>query len=160
MWGNDKRAGGSAKPASGVESLIGQRTVIRGDIEFAGGLHVDGQVIGTLVADPNGDGTLILSDKGVIEGQVRAPHVVINGRITGDIYASERIELAANARVHGNIHYKVLEMAAGAQVTGQLVRTDEPLKQLPAPAASTDGADAVELPPPARATNGKGKGAP
>jgi len=160
MWGNDKRAGGSAKPASSVESLIGPRTVIRGDIEFAGGLHVDGQVIGTLAADPNGDGTLSLSDKGVIEGQIRAPHVVINGRITGDIYASERIELAANARVHGNIHYKVLEMAAGAQVTGQLVRTDEPLKQLPAPAASTDGADAIEEPPPARATHAKGKGAP
>jgi cytoskeletal protein CcmA (bactofilin family) len=162
MWGNDKRGSGPAKPASSVESLIGQRTVIRGDVEFAGGLHVDGQVHGTLVADPNGDGTLMLSDKGVIEGQIHAPHVVINGRITGDIYASERIELAANARVHGNIHYKVLEMAAGAQVTGQLVRTDEPLKQLPAPATeSPTAAEAVASDhSPARAANGKGKAAP
>lgn len=161
MWGSDKRGGGAAKPASSVESLIGQRTVIRGDIEFAGGLHVDGQVHGTLVANPSGDGTLMLSDKGVIEGQVRAPHVVINGRMTGDIYASERIELAPNARVHGNIHYKVLEMAAGAQVTGQLVRTDEPLKQLPGPVAEAPVTESAEAgPPPARAANGKGKATP
>jgi cytoskeletal protein CcmA (bactofilin family) len=168
MWGNDKRGGGAARPASSVESLIGQRTVIRGDIEFSGGLHVDGQVHGTLVAEPSGDGTLMLSDKGVIEGQVRAPHVVINGRITGDIYASERIELAANARVHGNIHYKVLEMAAGAQVTGQLVRTDEPLRQLPAPVAEATSeatseavaADVASESPPSRSANGKGRSAP
>ncbi len=162
MWGSDKRGGGAPRPANSVESLIGPRTVIRGDVEFAGGLHVDGQVHGSLVADPSGDGTLMLSDKGLIEGQVRAPHVVINGRMNGDIYASERIELAANARVHGNIHYKLLEMAAGAQVTGQLVRTDEPLKQLPAPSAqATPPAEATASdPPPSRATNGKGKVAP
>lgn len=148
MFGSDKRAG--AKPATSVESLIGPRTVIRGDVEFAGGLHVDGQVIGTLVADSSGDGTLMLSDKGVIEGEIRAPHVVINGRVSGDIYASERIELAAQARVHGNIHYKVLEMAAGAQVTGQLTRADEPMRQLPAPPAEATAAAA------SASTNGSG----
>jgi cytoskeletal protein CcmA (bactofilin family) len=149
MFGSDKRAG--AKPATSVESLIGPRTVIRGDVEFAGGLHVDGQVIGTLVADPGGDGTLMLSDKGVIEGEIRAPHVVINGRVSGDIYASERVELAAQARVHGNIHYKVLEMAAGAQVTGQLTRADEPMRQLPAPPAEAPAAA-----PASAGTNGSG----
>lgn len=158
VWGSDKR--GASRASASVDSLIGQRSSIRGDIEFSGGLHVDGLVRGTLVADPAGDGTLMLSDKGAIEGEIRAPHVIINGRVTGDIWASERVELAANARVHGNIHYKVLEMAAGAQVTGQLVRTDEPLKQLAPPAADAaeSGGDAEAVPQAARASNGKGKG--
>jgi cytoskeletal protein CcmA (bactofilin family) len=161
VWGSDKRNAAS-RASAGVESLIGNRTSIRGDIEFAGGLHVDGHVKGTLVSDPAGDGTLIVSDKGSIEGEIRAPHVVVNGRVTGDIWASERVELAANARVNGNIHYKVLEMAAGAQVTGQLFRTDEPLRQLPAPsaiAAETDQTEdvAAHQQTASRATNGKTK---
>lgn len=136
MFGSDKRKS-QARPTSSVDSLIGQRSVIRGDVEFSGGLHVDGQVHGSLNAAADSDGTLILSDKGRIDGEVRAPHVIINGEVNGDIYASERLELAAQARVTGNIHYKVLEMTAGAQVTGRLLRTDEPLKQLSGPALDT-----------------------
>lgn len=136
MFGSDKRKN-QARPTSSVDSLIGQRSVIRGDVEFSGGLHVDGQVHGSLNAAADSDGTLILSDKGRIDGEVRAPHVIINGEVNGDIYASERLELAAQARVTGNIHYKVLEMTAGAQVTGRLLRTDEPLKQLSGPAPDT-----------------------
>jgi cytoskeletal protein CcmA (bactofilin family) len=74
----------------------------------------------------------------VIEGEVRAPHVVINGNLKGDIIASERIELATQARVQGNIYYKLLEMAAGAQVNGQIVREEEPRKQLPKPVAAIE----------------------
>ncbi len=64
---------------------------------------------------------LTLSDQGSIEGEVRAPVVVINGQLTGDVHAAERVELAANARVQGNVHYRVVEMSAGAQLTGRLI---------------------------------------
>ncbi len=71
---------------------------------------------------------------------MRAPHVIINGTMKGDVMASERVELAAQARVVGNVHYKVLEMAAGAQITGRVVREDQPRKQLPKPDAKPDEA--------------------
>ena len=85
-----------------------------------------------------------------MEGEVRAPHVIINGVMKGDVIASERVELAAQARVHGNVHYKVLEMAAGAQITGRVVREDEPRKQLPKPepkadVAAGDGESAIDV---------------
>ena len=67
---------------------------------------------------------------------MHAPVVVISGRMTGDIHAGERIELAANARVNGNIHYKVVEMAAGAMITGRLIHADAPLAQLTGPEAA------------------------
>lgn len=126
MFGNDKK--GANRPAFNMETLIGAGCTIRGDVSFAGGLHVDGTIIGTVVADGAGEGMLVLSDKGRIEGEVRAPHVVINGQLRGDVVALERIELAAQARVEGNIYYKLLEMAAGAQVCGQIVRQEEPQK--------------------------------
>jgi len=129
MFGNEKKTGG--RPAVNVETLIGAQTSIRGDVNFKGGLHIDGMVSGALLADPDSDAVLVLSESGTIEGEVRAPHVVINGTLRGDIYASERVELAAHARVTGNIYYKLLEMAAGAQVNGQIVREEEPRKQGP-----------------------------
>lgn len=160
MFGIDRKPGAS-RPSASVESLIGTRTEIRGDMSFAGGLHVDGRIHGVVSAD-GGDAVLMLSEKGQIHGEVRAPHVVINGEMNGDIYASERVELASQARVFGNIHYKVLEMAAGAQVTGQLVRTEEPLKLLTAPPPLSDEAHALAARAngnAARAHNGSGKAA-
>ena len=132
MFGNDKKHG--HRPALNVDTLIGAQCTIDGEVTFSGGLHVEGTIKGTVAAEAGVEAVLMLSDKGRIEGEVRAPHVVINGQVRGDIVASERIELAAQARVEGNIYYKVLEMAAGAQVCGHLVRDDEPRKQLPRPA--------------------------
>ena len=45
----------------------------------------------------------------------------MNGRVNGDIMASERVVLGAKARVQGNVHYGVIEMALGAEITGKLV---------------------------------------
>ncbi len=50
----------------------------------------------------------------------------MDGTLEGDIYASDRVELAARARVKGNIHYKVVQMAIGAQVNGTMVYEEKP----------------------------------
>ncbi len=120
----------TVRPSTDIDTLIGARTTIRGDVHFSGGLRIDGRVIGGLIADA-ADAVLMVSDQGVIEGGVNAPHLVINGRIIGDIVASERIELAAQARIDGNITYKLLEMAAGAQINGRIVRDQPAAKTTP-----------------------------
>ena len=119
-----------------VETLVGPRAVIRGDVSFSGGLYVEGTIYGKVTAEDGSAAVLTIADDGHIEGEVRAPVVVISGRMTGDIHAGERIELAANARVNGNIHYKVVEMAAGAMITGRLIHADAPLAQLTGPEAA------------------------
>ena len=136
MFGNERKAGPRAP--SSVDTLIGAGTTIKGDLTFTGGLHIDGTVIGAVVAEAGTDAMLMLSDKGRVQGEIRAPHVVINGTMQGDIVASERVELASQARVTGNIRYKLLEMAAGAQVNGQFAREEEPRRQA--------GAKVEELP--------------
>ena len=116
-----------------VETIIGAHTQITGDISFSGGLAVDGRVVGSITAADPQNGTFILSEKGHVEGEVRAPQVYVNGELEGDIVAAQKVELAANARVHGNIYYRTLEMAVGAQVNGRIVHEDDPPKQLPKP---------------------------
>ena len=123
-----------------IETLIGPHATLRGDVSFSGGLYVEGTIYGKVVADDGSAAVLTLSEDGRIEGEVRAPVVVISGTMTGDVYASERVELAANARVQGNIHYKVVEMAAGAMITGRLIHAEAPLAQITGPAGESSPA--------------------
>ena len=136
MFGSSKPA--NNRPTHTIDTLIGAKTKIKGDVTFSGGFRVDGAIVGSVIADGAPDAVVTISDQGSVEGEVRAPHVIINGTMRGDVVASERVELAAQARVFGNVHYKVLEMAAGAQITGRVVREDEPRKQLPKPEAKSE----------------------
>lgn len=119
MFGGNNTKGGDTV----VDTLIGRQTEILGDVRFSGGLHVDGKIKGKVVAE-NGNkaASLSVSENGAIEGDVRVPNIVLNGRVTGDVYATERVHLASKARVNGNVYYKILEMEAGAEINGQLVR--------------------------------------
>lgn len=119
-----------------IDTLIGPQVTIRGDVVFSGGLYVEGHIQGKVIAETGERAVLTLAEQGSIEGEVQVPVVVINGRMTGDVHAFDRIELAAKARVQGNLHYKVVEMSAGAQLTGRLVHADA----LPAGSPSHDGA--------------------
>jgi cytoskeletal protein CcmA (bactofilin family) len=141
MFGGEKSK--PVRTSSGdVETLIGARVTIRGDVHFSGGLYIEGAVHGAVVADEgNTEAVLTLSENGIVHGEVRAPHIIVNGQLDGDVYASERIELGARARVQGNIHYKVVEMAAGAMITGRLIHGDAvPPRQLPRPAEAGEPA--------------------
>lgn len=124
--------GPKKRKAGKINTLLGQQTEIQGDIRFSGGLHVDGTVKGNVSADNDGRSMLSLSESGVIEGAVSVPYVVLNGTVAGDVYSSEHVELAAKARITGNVHYNLLEMAVGAEVNGQLVHAHEPAETPPA----------------------------
>ena len=104
-----------------IDTLIGRHSSVQGDVEFAGGLHVDGRINGSVRASPGTSASLSVSEHAIVEGSVEAPHVVLNGRVHGDIFGSERVVLGAKARVHGNVHYGVIEMELGAEISGKLV---------------------------------------
>ena len=117
--------GGSGGKSVGVDTLIGRQTEILGDVRFAGGLHLDGKIKGSVISTPGDKSAMLsVSETGVVEGDVRVPNVVLNGTVTGDVRATVRLSLAAKAKVTGNVHYKVLQMEPGAQINGQLIYDD------------------------------------
>jgi cytoskeletal protein CcmA (bactofilin family) len=134
MFGNGKR-NGNGHAVAAITTLIAEGTMIRGDVEFAGGLHLDGFIEGAISAE-GADAVLTLSDKGRVTGEIRTSNAVINGTVRGDIVIGERLELASSARIEGNVYYKVLEMAAGAQVNGQMIYQPDPPRQLSGPEAA------------------------
>ena len=107
-----------------IDTLIGPQVTLHGDLVFSGGLYVEGRIHGKVIAEEGTPAVLTLAEQGRIEGEIHVPVVIINGELQGDVYASERIELAAKARVLGNVHYKVVEMRAGATLTGRLIHVD------------------------------------
>ena len=104
-----------------VDTLIGAKTRINGDVEFTGGLHLDGYINGNVRGDSGPGAFLSVSQQGCVEGSVVAPDVILNGIVKGDIEASGRVELGSKARVLGNVQYSVIETAVGAQINGRLI---------------------------------------
>ncbi len=104
-----------------IDTLIGAKTRINGDVEFAGGFHLDGHINGNVKSELDSGATLSVSAEGCIEGSVIVTNIVLNGIVKGDIEASDRVELGPKARVLGSVHYTTLETAVGAQINGKLI---------------------------------------
>jgi cytoskeletal protein CcmA (bactofilin family) len=108
-----------------VDTLVGANSKINGDLNFAGGCHIDGIVKGNVSADSDSNSALSVSEDGKIEGGVTVPYVVLHGIVRGDVFATQRVELGPTARVIGNVYSNLIEMAIGAEINGKLVHQPE-----------------------------------
>lgn len=113
------------KPQNRIDTLIGAETVVRGDVDFSGGLRVDGVIYGNVSENGSKPGTLVLSEHGRIEGAITVSHAVINGNVLGPVKVGEYVELQAKSRVTGDVRYKTLEMHIGSVVEGKLIYLNE-----------------------------------
>jgi cytoskeletal protein CcmA (bactofilin family) len=104
-----------------IHTLIGDGTRIKGDLHFDGGCHIDGVIHGNVIADKDPDAFLTISEDGFVDGSVRVPRVSLNGKVQGDVHASQTVALGATAKVVGNLHYDLLEMTSGAEINGKLI---------------------------------------
>jgi cytoskeletal protein CcmA (bactofilin family) len=110
-----------SQPVETIDTLVGSGSILQGDLEFTGGLRIDGHIKGHISAQDTNKGTLVLSESGVVEGDINVPHVIINGTVNGNVVSTGHVELQASAKVTGDIHYKTVEMELGALLNGSLV---------------------------------------
>ena len=103
-----------------IKSLLADGSQIRGVFTFTDGLRVDGEVIGNIRASDASPSILVISESARVVGEVRADHVIINGRVEGPVSATTLLELQPKARIEGSVTYKALEMHQGAVITGPL----------------------------------------
>ena len=106
---------------SNNHTLISRATKVIGDLHFTGELQLEGKVTGNIIAEDEKDAKLVIAETGVVEGEIRVPIVVVNGKVIGNVYSSKHLELAAKGNVTGTIHYHSIEMVKGAQVNGSMV---------------------------------------
>jgi cytoskeletal protein CcmA (bactofilin family) len=122
MFGRSKKQA----PISGkIDTLVARSATVHGDVEFSGGLHLEGRIVGNVrgqvAAGTQEACTLWISEAGTVEGIVDVPSVVINGSVVGDVVATERVVIGPQARISGNVQYGAIEMALGGEVSGKMM---------------------------------------
>jgi cytoskeletal protein CcmA (bactofilin family) len=117
--------GRKGRRPTAIQTLIGENTRIEGDLHFVGGCHVDGRVNGSVKADNDPDAYLSVSENGTVQGHVTVPRLALSGTVEGDVVVAEKAELGPTARVIGNVHYSLIEIAAGAEINGKLIHVAE-----------------------------------
>jgi cytoskeletal protein CcmA (bactofilin family) len=110
---------------SNNHTLISRATKVVGDLYFTGELQLEGKVTGNIIAENEKDAKLVIADTGLVEGEIRAPVVIVNGKVLGNIYSSKHLELATKGNVVGTVHYHSIEMVKGAQVNGSMINTQQ-----------------------------------
>ena len=103
-----------------IKSLIAHGSRVEGNLKFTEGLRVDGEVVGDIRAMSEEPSMLVISEAAVVQGEIHADHVIVNGTVKGPIHATELLELQPKAHIEGDVSYRSLEMHQGAVISGQL----------------------------------------
>ncbi len=98
-----------------MNSILGEKIEINGDINVQSGIMIHGRVNGNIVAT----GTVRTSENSTVTGTIKASNVMISGSIKGDITVENKIVLGSKSFIEGNIRAKILVIEEGARFDGQ-----------------------------------------
>ena len=96
---------------------IGKSVVIKGELSGSEDLTIEGQVDGKIELRQN---VLTIGPNGKIKAQVFAKSVVILGEVTGNVTASEKVDIRDNGSVDGDIAAPRVAIAEGAHFRGSI----------------------------------------
>ena len=139
-----KAASGSAPPAKagqGVPSLISADLTIIGNLISTGDLQIDGRIEGDVESQ-----SLTVGETAQVKGSLKATQVRVSGQMDG-VIRGQHVELTRSARVKGDVVHDDLTIEAGAQIVGEIRRSDAPVKEKPAPTTKTATAPVPPGPP-------------
>ena len=103
-------------PRTGAHTVIGTSIVIDGEISGGEDLVILGTVKGKIALKES----LFVESSGVIEADIETANVEVSGHVTGNIAASEKVELKANCKVVGDIRSPRILIADGAVFKGSV----------------------------------------
>ncbi len=110
-----------------MNTIIGKDSIIEGTVEIQGGLRVDGIVRGRISATES----LAVGDSGRIEADLVVKVAVIGGKVMGNIFAQDKIELQSESVVEGDITTRNLIVEEGAIFHGRCNMKDTSSETLP-----------------------------
>ena len=108
------------KPTS-IQTLIGEKARIEGNLNFEGGCHIDGVIFGSVGGTKATGAFLSVSEQGCVEGDVEVPRLALSGTVQGNVRVTDRAEFGPTAKVVGDVYYNLIEISAGAEINGKLI---------------------------------------
>jgi cytoskeletal protein CcmA (bactofilin family) len=115
----------SSDSQESFDTLIGAATRIEGRMVVNKSIRLDGIIEGSIESSTDNQVTVAIGHTGLVNGDVRAHRVLVNGQVDGNIYAREKCELHETSRVKGDIHYGLLGIEHGAEILGLMVKKIE-----------------------------------
>lgn len=116
------RFGANGLPDIAMKGVIPTGTTVHGEVDFCGGLWVDGNVRGDLNGKEGETPVIVVNQQAFVKGHLLADHVVVYGTVSGNIEARETLFLGPTAKVKGgHVRYGELTISEGATLTGHLV---------------------------------------
>ncbi len=132
---------------------IGKSVIIKGELSGSEDLTIEGQVEGKIELREN---VLTIGPNGKIKAQVFAKAVIVQGEVTGNIAASEKVDIRDNGSVDGDIASPRVAIAEGAHFRGSIdMQRNAPARPSEAPKADAPKVD----PKPAATTPAAGPAA-
>jgi cytoskeletal protein CcmA (bactofilin family) len=104
------------KASLAIQTFLGPQTSLEGTLTFTGTVRLDGHFSGNIESD---GGTMIVGDQAVIHADVTVRAATVSGEVTGNIRASDRIELHVPAKVYGDLHAPVVLIDEGVIFDGK-----------------------------------------
>lgn len=98
-----------------IDSLIGKRAVVDGNITGKGNYKIDGTVTGDIKIK----GDLVTGEKSVITGEIVAKNIIIAGKVTGDVTASGQLTIKHTGVITGDQKCGSLIIEEGSNVVGK-----------------------------------------
>ncbi|HMB72803.1 MAG TPA: polymer-forming cytoskeletal protein, partial [Gammaproteobacteria bacterium] len=117
-------------------SVIGETLVFKGDLTAEEDLLIQGNVSGSILHRAQ---NLTIGASGNVQADITAQHVLIQGKVQGDVRASESIVVAASARVEGNLFAPTIGLKEGAKFKGSIDMDPGAWEKQP-PKSSSSGA--------------------
>jgi len=106
--------GGKRPRKNELTAFIDEGSEMEGRYSFRGTVMLNGKFKGEI---SSGD-TLIIGERAVLEADVRAGRVTVSGEVTGNLRATERIEVKRTARVYGDVEAPVVVVEEGVLFEG------------------------------------------
>ncbi|HOJ65051.1 MAG TPA: polymer-forming cytoskeletal protein [Spirochaetota bacterium] len=98
-----------------IKTILGKDTNFNGNLSFKDSLKINGIFIGSI----NSSGVLVIGKGAIVQANVTAKTVIINGTIKGDVLAEEKVEMLPTGRVYGNIKAKKVKISDGVIFNGK-----------------------------------------
>ena len=102
-------------PANPSKNVLNSDVEIKGNVKFAGELTLEGKLEGEVTSD----GTLIIGETGIVNGNVSAGTVSVRGKVNGNVTARDKIEIKSKAEVFGDIRSAKLAIEEGVTFVGK-----------------------------------------
>lgn len=119
-----EKSKGATYSQSRTDTILGPGVRIDGNVTFAGVLRTQGEILGDISCDADPNGTIVVAKSGNVKGTIRAAHVVVSGRVDGNVDSSSSVEIQPGACIVGDVHYRHIAIHEGGVIEGALSPRD------------------------------------